>query len=489
MSLPGLDQEASSVAVVQEQSNTITLNPNSEWRYEVSNDEIIKVKLIDGFAEIFGTEISQNIEYTFRGPLKSCIFTYRGCKLQFSGEPSSEYVSEETTMPIYFNLHTLLEEQRKYVTAQNLSRKPNDRLKGPRVLIIGSKDCGRTSLARILVSYAQKMDRQPLLVSLNPQESAFTPPGVLTGTPISEMLNVENINLGETITTGASFYHQKQPIVKYYGSESLEKNEPLYKYEVSRLGVSCLSRLEEDPIVGNSGLVVDTPPLSIKNLNIIENIISDFEINVLVVIGNERLSIDLKKKLTKLNNPPSDPSKKLNLVKVAKSGGCVEKDDSFIRSRQQRVIKEYFYGFDKIVLSPYTITVAYNEVILFQSTNTNEFDQSLIPSADSFIPDSSNADRKGRSTMNFFSRFEPSESSLQHCILTMVNPSQLDLQKYLYTKDDSGLMEDVANSSVLGFAYVIGADDSKERLRILIPQPSKQLPSKVLILTDYRYNE
>jgi len=64
-------------------------------------------------------------------------------------------------MNAYINLHFALE---------NLRVEAEQNKKGPRVLILGAKDSGKTSLAKILASYANKMDRQPMVVNLNPNE-------------------------------------------------------------------------------------------------------------------------------------------------------------------------------------------------------------------------------------------------------------------------------------------------------------------------------
>lgn len=64
-------------------------------------------------------------------------------------------------MNAYINLHFALE---------NLRYEAANTKKGPRVLILGAKDSGKTTLAKILASYANRMDHQPMVVNLNPNE-------------------------------------------------------------------------------------------------------------------------------------------------------------------------------------------------------------------------------------------------------------------------------------------------------------------------------
>lgn len=68
-------------------------------------------------------------------------------------------------MNAYINLHFALE---------NLRHEAANTKKGPRVLILGAKDSGKTTLAKILASYANRMDHQPMVVNLNPNEVCVT---------------------------------------------------------------------------------------------------------------------------------------------------------------------------------------------------------------------------------------------------------------------------------------------------------------------------
>jgi polyribonucleotide 5'-hydroxyl-kinase len=119
------------------------------------------LKLISGTAEIFGTEIVTEQLYTFVGT-KAAIFTYHGATIFVRGAPSVAYVAGETPMLSYANLHFALEKSR-----QNAE---DSQTKGPRVLILGSEDAGKTTLAKILVGYSVRQGRSPVLVGLDPKE-------------------------------------------------------------------------------------------------------------------------------------------------------------------------------------------------------------------------------------------------------------------------------------------------------------------------------
>ena len=118
-------------------------------------------ELVSGTAEIFGTEMVGEQTYTFVGT-KAAIFTYHGASLSVRGSPSVAYVAGETPMTSYANLHFALEKLRQQAEDSQSG--------GPRVLILGSEDAGKTSLAKILTSYAVRQGRNPILVGLDPKQ-------------------------------------------------------------------------------------------------------------------------------------------------------------------------------------------------------------------------------------------------------------------------------------------------------------------------------
>ncbi|KAG7819933.1 hypothetical protein KL919_005197 [Ogataea angusta] len=449
-----------------ENVNVVEVPPFQEWRFEVAAKDKLKLKLVDGTAEIFGTELSPNIEYAFQGSVKLCVFSFSGCKLQFwNCQPLSEYVSEESCVGQYLTLHLGLEKQRV--------------VEGPRVLVIGGKDSGKTALCRTLASYAEKQDHQPMLVNLNPRDFQFVIPGNLSATAISDLFNLENVALGESVTTGPSFYHQKQPLAKTFGLEKFSDNVKLYRYLIQQLGKSVRKRLDNDIKVKKSGVIVDTPAFTIKEYDIIEEIVSSFNINVLLIVGSERLLVDLKKKM---QNPA------VTLLKLNKSSGCVDKDDKYERELQQRSIKEYFYGIDRLQLSPYSITVNLKDFIFVRPKETENVNLSFLSG------DLADDDEAPRESVNYKQLAErvknPGSDTLNNSILSLVDDSQIDTLRYLNSDDDDeNLIKPFLDSSSLGFCYVQNCNDEKGKLTLLVPSPVQQLPTRTLLLTQFRYHE
>lgn len=56
------------------------------------------LQLLDGKAEIFGTELAPNKEYTFLPGAKVAVFTWHGCRLILRGKTEGTYIASETPM-------------------------------------------------------------------------------------------------------------------------------------------------------------------------------------------------------------------------------------------------------------------------------------------------------------------------------------------------------------------------------------------------------
>ncbi|KAF3993706.1 hypothetical protein FT663_01119 [Candidozyma haemuli var. vulneris] len=461
----------------------------SEWRFEVPFKCIMKLKVTEGIAEIFGTELPSGVDIRLTGVKYAVYAPTQGCTLEYTLTPNkeninisnessniSEYTSDESAMPHHQNLHFALELLRQEAAAVESK-------KGPKVLILGNKQSGKTALAKTLVSYAVKMDHMPLLVNLNPQDGVFSVPGSLTATPISDNLDLESAGgWGGSTTSGATFHNPKQPLVKSYGYDNIEENLELFKYQVSQLGVAALSRMEADKAIRTSGFVIDTPPLNIKDVTVIENILSDFEIDLVVVVGNERLTVDLKRKFHHRIEKNS-----LDIIKIPPSGGVAEVDDSFIRKLQEDTIKEYFNGNYKTRLSPYKTDVDLTTFQVYKIVKLSEFNSQMafLPSGDDYAPEEtgeSDTKKEESSLDKFYAKLEdPSSSNLENSIVAITNVPIPPATGKLSPRD-------LLNTSILGYAHVSRVDDAKKRMSLLLPFPG-QIPRNIIIATGIGYTE
>jgi polyribonucleotide 5'-hydroxyl-kinase len=332
---------------------THELEAGREWRFEVAFGSSIEVRLIEGTAEIFGTELPLGHRFTFTGT-KSAIYTWSGCTLEVSGSPSVEYTAEETPMSVYANAHFALEKKRGQISESSIAQ-------GPRVVIVGPEGAGKTSLLKILTAYAVRQGRKPVVVNLDPKEGMLSLPGTLSVATFSTIMDVEE-GFGSSPTSGPSPVPAKVPLAYYYGLENPEGNEKLFKSLVSRVALAVSSKLSEDDESRASGCIVDTSGFiaQASGYEMIQHIVAEFSIDTLLVLGSERLYSDMRRRFEDRQLIP------ITVVKLPKSGGCVDLEEDFLKQGRETVIKEYFFGEPKRTLSPYTMTVSFDDLHIWR---------------------------------------------------------------------------------------------------------------------------
>jgi hypothetical protein len=56
----------------------------------------------------------------------------------------------------------------------------------------------------------------------------------------------------------------------------------------------------------------------------------------------------------------------VTIVKLDKSGGCVDRDETYLRQSQEAAIKEYFFGDPRRTLSPHTQNISFDEATIYR---------------------------------------------------------------------------------------------------------------------------
>lgn len=272
ISLPGLNltpqasepQNITSSTAIRTQE----LAANTEYRFEVSFSKTLTVKLQSGTAEFFGTELAPSTTYTFQGT-KGAIFTWHGCKLEITGEADSDYIAEETPLMSFANLHFALEDLRD----RRASSSGTDI--GPRVLVVGPENSGKTSLVKTLVSYAIKSGRQPMVVNLDPRQGMLSVPGSFSAASYSSIVDIEE-GWGSSPISGPSPITVKMPLVYHYGLKDTEDGK-VFKPLVTRLALAVTSRMEEDKLSKEAGFIIDSSGAMSQGVyDNIEHIVSEF---------------------------------------------------------------------------------------------------------------------------------------------------------------------------------------------------------------------
>ncbi|KAI9683588.1 MAG: Cleavage polyadenylation factor subunit clp1 [Trizodia sp. TS-e1964] len=425
MALPGLQLVAPTpIAPVEtlEIAPTIHKLPRgSEWRFEVAFSVQISVKLVQGTAEIFGTELGLNQVYFFTGT-KASVYTWHGCQIEVHGECEVEYIAEQTPMESYVNTHFALEKLRRHAATHGTD--------GPRVMVVGPENSGKTSLVKILTSYATKLGRQPLVVNLDPKEAMMSIPGTLTATSFSSIIDVEE-GWGSSPTSGPSLVPVKLPLVYNFGYPMPEDDPKLFKPIATRLALAVTSRLLDDQAAKVSGCIIDTSGQISQGkdgYNIIKHLVSEFSVNVLIALSSEKLQSDMTRRFDG-QRISSDES--ISVLKLIRSGGCVDRDAKFLAQASQLSIRKYYFGTNKSTLSPHTLHIDIAQLVVYKLKEVKSALKSLMPGGD----DDSDGEASDES---IFEIVEPS-SLLQNSLLAIMRAD--------FKAQDS----DIRDASVIGY--------------------------------------
>lgn len=101
-----------------------------------------------------------------------------------TGTPSTDYVSDETPMNAYANVHLALEKMRVRALSNHrgspLPSGPEQDVdpEPPRVLVLGPENSGKTTVCKILTNYAVRAGQgwSPMYVNTDPSEVCVSVP-------------------------------------------------------------------------------------------------------------------------------------------------------------------------------------------------------------------------------------------------------------------------------------------------------------------------
>ncbi|KAG5527502.1 hypothetical protein RHGRI_028412 [Rhododendron griersonianum] len=270
-----------------------------ELRIEVSPDSPLRLRLLASTAEIFGNEIAPEIWLSFPPGLKFAFhvlgFSWYGATIEMDGATETDYTADE----------------------------------GPRVIVVGSTDSGKSTLSRMLLSWAAKQGWKPTFVDLDIGQGSITIPGLL-----------------------------RSP------------NVDLYKVLVKEL-----AQILERQFAGNAesravGMVINTMGW-IENIGyeLLLHSIDALKANVLV-LGEEKLFSMLKDVLKSKPN--------VDVVKLQKSGGVVTRQGNVRKKARHYRIKEYLYGLSND-FSPHSNTANFSYLSIYRVGGGPQAPRSALP--------------------------------------------------------------------------------------------------------------
>lgn len=228
----------------------IVLRSNQEYRIEVGETQRLKVMVISGLAEIKGQELLNDRWYVLKD-VRTFIFTFSGCKLKVEGMYDLQYISDKTNVPSIFNVFN-------FFVGNGFD------YSGLRTfMVLGN---GRSTFCFTLINYFVRKNKKVLFTEVDPSRGNIFP-GALSTIHIDTLVDcVEGMRL-------------KNPLSFYYGSVEMENTE-LYDLQTTELREAIKNKNVED------FHLILCPEGSSSFYN---TLIKRFEVNKVVVVGDERL--------------------------------------------------------------------------------------------------------------------------------------------------------------------------------------------------------
>jgi polyribonucleotide 5'-hydroxyl-kinase len=215
------------------------------------------------------------------------------------------------------------------------------------------------------------------------------------------------------------------------------------------------SRAEEDEAARQGGVFIDTPGSIAAgksgNYEYIQHIISEFGVNIVLVLGSERLANDLKKKV--------DSS--TTIIRLDKSRGCVDRDETYMKELRTQQIKEYFGLGGTMALDPRSYELNFADLTIYRiaastpsnhptsTTNDNDEDDFYEPSA----------------TISVSTNNTPS-TTLEK--ITASNMMQNSLLAVTFASPNAS-PEMVRDAATMGYVYVQNVDEGRRRIVLTSP--------------------
>ncbi|CAN7059670.1 hypothetical protein IGI04_015818 [Brassica rapa subsp. trilocularis] len=405
------------------QVRRVMLEKQSEIRIQVPQISALKLRVLHGKVEIFGSELPRNTWLTFPPLQQFAVFTWYGATFEIDGVTETDTISDETPMISYLNVHNSLQVQRHRVTS---STRDYDSSQGPRVIIVGDTDSGKSTLAKMLLSWAAKDGCKPTFVDLNIGQSSITIPGTIAATSVEMPVDpVEGLPLHKAL-------------VHYFGHNTATNNVRLYKYLVEELA----RELEEEFAINaesrRSGMVIDTMGwTSGLGYQLLLHAIRTFNASLVIVLGQEtELVYDLNKAFKFKKN--------VQILNLERSSGVFSRFSDFRKMLRNISIQRYFSGATNN-LTAYTKTAKFTDMQVYRIGALLE---------------------KSRSTEPL--RITPVliDKDLVNTVLAIS-----------YAKQPHHII----SSIVAGFVYITDVDLGEERITYLSPSAA-ELPSKIFIM-------
>ncbi|EFJ41740.1 hypothetical protein VOLCADRAFT_67961, partial [Volvox carteri f. nagariensis] len=407
-----------------------------ELRLECPIGKPVSIRLEEGTAEVFGTELDRGRAVSVTGQ-KVAVFTWDGGRVSVQGEPSVMYVADDTPMASYLNVHQTLNQRREEARK---AAPGSAGCRGPVVVVVGPTDSGKSTLCRLLGNWAVRSGWQPTFVDLDVGQGTITVPGCLSAVPLEHPVDIEEGFIADL------------PLVFFYGHNSPGENPALFKALADKLSSLLQRRAAADPRAAASGIIINTFGwVDGPGYDLQKHIIQTFQCDVVLVMEQDRLHATLQQDL-KATCP------RTTILKLAKSGGAVKREGDERRGAREQRVREYFYGTSRTPLQPATQTIRATDLAVYRIGAGPRAPNTALP-------------------LGAVSLADP---------LRLQNlPPSLEQLQGLLAVSHATTPDQILNSNVAGFVLVKDVDTARGTVTVTAPAAGP-LPGRYLILGSLR---
>ncbi|KAH9284361.1 Polyribonucleotide 5'-hydroxyl-kinase Clp1 [Echinococcus granulosus] len=397
-------------------------------RYEANAQ--VKIVMTSGTAEIFGTELVCGTDLVLEAGERGTVVTFHGCKITVKGSGLDAFVmdavEDHDLLQVYVNIHANLQEARKKAT--------EDQSRGPRVLVCGPENVGKSVLCRTLANYAARRGSKPILV---------------------------DVNVGLNQARGNFHF---MTFCRFVFPPPLRLWQSLSPMIYWRDGVNQLAdlvniRSENDAKVFSSGCIIKmggfskTPEKKQAGLDAIRTTAAAFEVDTVLVIEDGFLSTFLQEDL------PKD----VTIIRLPRSSGAVNfTPKQSMRQRDLR-ISAYFHGENlKRRLHPHHLRLSASEYTVYR-VGSEAIPDALLPHG---ARDAEEETQSWRTPI----ALTVSRDALKNRMLAVSQATD---------------PEQIASSPVFGFVVVLSVAEDRTHFNVLSPSP--ELPPSCLLVASICY--
>lgn len=336
--------------------------------------------------------------------------------------------------------------------------------------------------------------------------------------------------------SSSSLLPNTNPLAFWYGSTELSTNPDLYKSFLDKMGQCINDRLSNatNNTNNNAANPQDNPSMEkasgiiVNGFGWIEDVgydlilhtIQSLQINVVLVMGHDKLYTllhthytKLKERMQRSNSLGEDEKKAMpNVIKLPRSGGIVTRDSNYRRVSSMQSIKQYFYGESIVPPAMYSNSSLVNpggdrvggtnnaigggnssglsvatsslmhqyspSLLKFNFSEITIYKMDNISLSASMLPVSA----KQTSDAVQLTEMEDIGISIQHSMLAVCHPAAVENYK------QSGEARDLYLTGITGFVAVEKVDVNAEEISLLSPC-SGALASYTLLAADITWRE